>query len=95
MNMNNIKISAYETDAPSLCEAYGDYFKVGAAIHSKFLKEGTPENALINKQFNIFTLNLESKPLFIHPEEDRYVFAPVDEFVEFGEQKGAVLRCGF
>ncbi len=93
MVMEEIKKYAYEDDAPSLCEAYKDYFRVGAAINTRFFKEGfEKELALIRRQYNTYVLDLESKPVFIHPEEDRYVFEHVDKFVEFGEQQGAILR---
>lgn len=83
----------YDPAAPSLCEAFKDYFRVGAAISTKFFDgEHEKELALIKKQYNAFVLSLQSKPSFIHPAEDRYVFEPVDRFVAFGKANGARLR---
>lgn len=83
---------AYDKDAPSLCEAYADYFKVGSAINSWDLNEGTNQFEIITKQFNVYTLENETKPDHIHPSEDRYNFDATDKFVEFGEKYNKTLR---
>lgn len=83
---------AYEDGAPSLCEAYADYFKVGAAINSWNLDGESDEFKTIIKNFNVFTLENESKPDAMHPAEDKYNFDTVDKFVEFGEEYGVSLR---
>ncbi len=91
--MENIKKYAYEEGALSLCGAFKDYFRVGAAINTRIFKPGyEKELAMVKNQYNTFVLDLESKPSFIHPEENRYNFEPVDKFIEFGEQMGARLR---
>lgn len=83
---------AYDPEAPSLYEAYEDYFKVGTAINSWQLKEGTNEFEIITKQFNEFVMENETKPDQIHPKENEYRFAGTDAFVEFGEKYGKTLR---
>ena len=83
---------AYEEDAPSLCEAFKDYFRVGAAINSWNLDENSDDFKTLIKNFNIFTLENESKPDAMHPSENTYNFATVDRFVEFGEKYDVDLR---
>lgn len=85
-------LTADAPQAPSLCEAFAGHFRVGAAINSWHLNENSREYAVIRKQFNVFTLENESKPEPIHPEEGRYVFGRVDRFAEFGEKTGVRLR---
>lgn len=86
---------AYENDAPSLCETFSSYFRVGAAVNTWILdsdKNTEKENALIKHQFNVFTLENESKPVYVHPEKDRYDFSKFDRFVRFGQETGTKLR---
>ena len=84
---------AYDDEAPSLCEAYADYFNIGAAINSWDLTDETTDRfKLINKHFNTFVMENETKPDQIHPKEDTYNFDATDKFVEFGEKYGKTLR---
>jgi len=85
-------VGADADDAPSLREAFSGRFRVGAAINSWNLDETSREYTVLRKQFNVFTLENESKPEPIHPEEGRYVFGRVDRFAEFGEKTGVRLR---
>lgn len=88
----DIKRLASDASVPSLCEAAQGKFRIGAAINSWHLNPDSPEYAVIRRQFNVFTLENQSKPEPIHPEEDRWVFEPVDRFAAFGEETGALLR---
>lgn len=84
---------AYADETPSLCEAYADYFNIGAAINSWDLADETTDRfKLINKHFNTYVMENETKPDQIHPKEDTYNFAATDKFVEFGEKYGKTLR---
>lgn len=76
----------------SLCGAFSKWFKVGAAINSWNLDAMSEEYKLLTREFNVFTLENESKPEPIHPEEGRYVFDGVDRFAAFGEKTGVTLR---
>lgn len=89
--MNRPKF-AYDPQTPSLCEAFAGKLKIGAAINSWHLNRESTEYAVIAKHFNVFTLENQSKPEPVHPEEDRWVFDPVDRFVGFGEENGVTLR---
>ena len=84
---------SYDDNAPSLCEAYADYFKVGAAINTWNLNdENSNEFKTIVKNFNVFTLENENKPDATHPKENQYNWGAVDRFVEFGEKYDVTLR---
>ncbi len=88
----NKVICAYEEETPSLYEQFEQWFGVGAAINSWNLDGSSEQYKTITKHFNVFVYENESKPDATHPSEDRYNFANVDKFVEFGEQTGATLR---
>lgn len=84
---------AYDDEAPSLAEAFKDYFKIGAAINSWDLNDENSNNfKIINRQYNTYVMENETKPDQIHPREDTYNFAATDKFVEFGEKYGKTLR---
>ncbi len=83
----------YDDNAPSLYEAFADHFKVGAAVNTwYFNNKNSNDFVSMMKQFNIFTLENESKPDAMHPSENKYNFSNVDKFVEFGEKYGVALR---
>ena len=83
---------AYEKGAPSLCQAYEDYFQVGAAINPRDLEEGSDRYKIIDKQFNVFTLENGTKAENIHPQEDVYDFEATDQLVEYGQANGKTVR---
>ena len=87
-----LPIQAFSPDAPSLAEAFRGRLRIGAAVNSWNLSPETDACRAIRKQFNILTLENESKPISIHPEEDRYTFDRFDRFAAFGEETGTRLR---
>ncbi len=89
--MTNIP-HAWDASVPSLCDAFAGKFRIGAAINPWHLTPDSPEYATIRRQFNVFTLENSSKPEPIHPTESTWNFAPVDRFVQFGEETGVTLR---
>ncbi|MBQ8332172.1 MAG: endo-1,4-beta-xylanase [Clostridia bacterium] len=89
--MNRVKF-AYDPAAPSLCEAFAGKLKIGAAVNTWNLREDSDDYRVIRRHFNVFTLENQSKPEPVHPEENRWVFEPVDRFAAFGEEAGVTLR---
>jgi endo-1,4-beta-xylanase len=87
-----LNIPAFSPDAPSLAETFRGKFKVGAAINSWNLSPDTDACRTIRKQFNVLTLENESKPISIHPAENRYAFDRFDRFADFGTENGIALR---
>lgn len=78
--------------APSLHEAFSDYFYVGGCINSGDIT-GKGENfTSMMKQFNTFVLENECKPENLHPDENRYYWDTIDRFMDFGEEYGVRLR---
>jgi len=89
---HDLTLTAGAESAPSLCRAFAEHFRVGAAINTWNLNEERPEYAVLRKQFNVFTLENESKPEALQPEEGRFVFDRFDRFAAFGERTGVTLR---
>ena len=86
------KLTAFSPDVPSLKEVFRNRLRIGAAVNTWNLDPETDACRLIRKQFGILTLENESKPMYIHPEEDRYFFDKFDRFVRFGGETGTALR---
>lgn len=84
--------AAYAPDSPSLKEVFRDRFHIGAAVNTWDLDPVSENGRVILKQFGILTLENESKPVYIHPEEDRYFFDRFDRFADFGRDNGIRLR---
>ncbi len=83
----------YDDNAPSLCDAYADYFNVGACINPWNLDDTSSDDFKgIMKQFNAFVYENAGKPDAMHPSEKVYNFNDVDKFVEFGEKYDVTLR---
>lgn len=85
-------LTAYSPDAPSLSEAFRGRLRIGAAVNTRDLIPDTDAFRAIRKQFSVLTLENESKPLYVHPEEDRWNFDRVDRFAAFGAETGTALR---
>ncbi|MCD7731885.1 MAG: endo-1,4-beta-xylanase [Oscillospiraceae bacterium] len=83
---------AYDEEAPSLYEAFSEWFKVGTAMNTSDLVEGSEEMEILIKQYNVFTLENESKPENIHPSEDVYNFEALDKLVEFANEYDKTVR---
>lgn len=84
---------AYDNNSPALCRVFAPFFKVGAAINTRnMIDSSTKDFMSLDKQFNIFTLENESKPEEIHPEEGRWYFDKFDKFVSFGKKYDKALR---
>ncbi len=83
---------AYDFMEPSLCEAFIGKFKIGAAVNSWHFAQDSTESKVIRRHFNVLTLENQSKPEPVHPEENRWVFEPVDRFTAFGAENGMTLR---
>ena len=88
--MNQPDVFAW--DAPSLAEACRGRLRIGAAVNTWDLDEASPACAAIRRQFDILTLENESKPVNVQPEEGRFVFDKLDRFTDFGQKNGITLR---
>ncbi len=74
-----------------LKDYYKDYFPIGVAVSPQLLDE-VQAAGVIKREFNSLTAENAMKPGPIHPEEDRYNWAPADRIVEFAQTNGLRLR---
>ncbi len=74
-----------------LKDYYKKYFPIGVAVSPKLL-EDTLSAALIIHQFNSLTAENVMKMGLVHPEENRYNWAPADKIVNFAQKNGFLLR---
>ena len=85
-------LPAWDESLPSLWELYADAFKVGAAINTDQLAEGSDFYKTVTKHYNVFVTENELKPEYINPRQGTFNFTNADRFVAFGESVGATLR---
>ena len=84
--------AALGDDAPALKDVFAGRFRVGVAVAQRDLEE--PDErvvSLITKHFNSLTSENLLKWEVVHPEPERYDFAPADRFVGFGQEHGMFL----
>ena len=78
--------------APGLKDAFKDAFMVGAALApQQFFERDTASVVLIRREFNAISPENVLKWERVHPEPARYDFAPVDQYVAFGEKHGMFI----
>lgn len=71
----------------TLRQAAKGRFLVGAAVGSRRLDD--PKVAeLLAREFDCLTAENEFKPRNLHPQPDRYTYAPADRIVEFAQRHG-------
>lgn len=74
-----------------LKDYYKNYFLIGVAVSPRMTEPG-PESDLILKHFNSMTPENAMKMGPIHPEENRYNWAPADKIVDFAQKNGLKVR---
>lgn len=85
-------LPAYDESLPALKDVYADAFKVGAAVNTFQLREGSDFYKTAVKHYNVFVTENEMKPMYVNPSKGTFNFAAPDSFVAFGESVGAALR---
>ena len=88
----DFRVPAYDESIPALKDAYADAFKVGAAVNTYQLREGSDYYKTVVKHYNVLVTENEMKPMYVNPSEGTFSFAAPGKFVEFGESIGASLR---
>ncbi|MGH7595449.1 MAG: endo-1,4-beta-xylanase [bacterium] len=74
-------------ERPALKKVFKKDFYIGAALsHEQISGKDAAAMALIKEQFNSVTSENILKWQYVHPELNRYDFAPADEFVALGEK---------
>ena len=85
-------LPAYDEQVPALKDIFADDFKVGAAVNTFQLQEGSPYYQTVVKHYNVLVTENEMKPQYVNPSEGTFSFDAPDRFVAFGESIGASLR---
>lgn len=77
---------------PTLRDAFGDRFLIGAAINANQsnLVDTAGANT-VKKHFNSIVAENCMKSEIIHPERDRYDFSDADNFIDFGEKNNMAI----
>src|SRR5215831_5285348 len=76
----------------SLKDAFRDDFLIGAALNeATFSERDTRDAAIVKSQFNAITPENVLKWENVHPQPDRFDFAPGDQYVAFGEKNGMFI----
>ena len=84
--------SGTASSALGLKDAFRDAFMVGTALAPpQFGERDTASVALITHQFNAISPENVLKWERVHPQPNRYDFAPADEYVAFGERHGMFI----
>ena len=72
-----------------LKDTFRGAFLVGAALAPKTFEERDVANAaLVKREFNTISPENVLKWVVVHPQPDRYDFAPADAYVAFGQRNG-------
>jgi endo-1,4-beta-xylanase len=80
------------TSGQGLKDTFRSAFLVGAAIAPKQFEEQDVANAaLVKREFNTISPENVLKWVVVHPQPDRYDFAPADKYVAFGERNGMFI----
>jgi len=80
-----VQIGAQST--PSLKDTYKKSFLIGAAVNERqFSEQDARGAAIVKTQFNTITPENVLKWEAVHPQPDKYNFAPADQYVAFGEK---------
>ena len=80
-----------QTKTKGLKDYYKNYFPVGVAVTPRMMDDGD-ESSFILTQFNSITAENAMKMGPIHPEENRYNFAPADKIVDFAQKNMIKVR---
>ncbi|MCU0340560.1 MAG: endo-1,4-beta-xylanase [Spirosomaceae bacterium] len=83
--------NAAAQETPTLKKTYKDYFVMGVAVAPRMMDAG-PEADLIKAQFGSMTAENAMKMGPIHPEENKYNWAPADKIADLAVQNGLKLR---
>ena len=78
--------------APSLKDAFGRHFRVGAALNpDQFGGKDKLGAAIVRRQFSAITPENVLKWELVHPKPGKYAFEQPDRYVAFGEQNGMFI----
>lgn len=76
----------------SLCNAFKDYFLIGAAISPEADLLSLERKLFISKHYNSVTAENQMKPKQIHPKDDVWNWKPADDVVSFARSNKMKVR---
>ena len=83
--------TSFAQTTKGLKDYYKKYFPIGVAVAPRMMDDAA-ESGLILAQFNSMTPENAMKMGPIHPEENRYNWAPADKIADFAVKNGIKLR---
>lgn len=83
--------TAAQSAQKGLKDAYKNYFPIGVAVNPNMMNGGA-DTDLILREFSSMTAENAMKMGPIHPEENRYNWAPADKIADFAQKNGLLLR---
>ena len=83
--------TSFAQPTKGLKDYYKKYFPIGVAVAPRMMDDAA-ESGLILAQFNSMTPENAMKMGPIHPEENRYNWAPADKIADFAVKNGIKLR---
>jgi endo-1,4-beta-xylanase len=92
LSMSLLALTGSSQAQSTLKDAFKNDFRIGVALNQT-QSSGADTNAaaLVRTQFNSVSPENVLKWEFVHPEPDRYDFAPADRYVEFGQSNGMFI----
>ncbi len=82
---------AVDSSQSGLKGYYHAYFPIGVSVSPSSL-ENAPERNLIKREFASITAENVMKPVFIHPTEEEYNWAPADKMMAFAKTNRLKVR---
>lgn len=76
----------------SLCNAFKDYFLIGAAISPEADLSSQERKLFISKHYNSVTAENQMKPKQIHPKDEVWNWKPADDVVSFARANKMKVR---
>ena len=74
-------------NVPALKDAFAKVFLIGVAVNDDVVSgNDSKAAAIVEKHYNAITPENVMKWALIHPEPNKYNFAPADRFVDFGQK---------
>lgn len=89
---NEVKQESQPAAAVSFYQAYATYFPIGAAINPDVDLASDARKDFIKAQYNSVTPENQMKLKFIHPQKDKWNWAPADNIVDFAQQNNMKVR---
>ena len=89
-----LALSAMDSWAQGLKDAYKDYFLIGVAVNQRNVTNAQ-QQALVRQEFNSMTAENDMKPEPTEPREGQFQWDGADRIANFARQSGIKMRGQF